>query len=110
MGARHYEDIIGTYLVNLSKQKLAERESEEAAGYLKLLADFERMADHGVAIAKCADEIEAKKLEFSPEAQNEIRVLTAALVEVVSLCVSSFEARYFEAARRIEPRDRVTGN
>ncbi|MGN0940548.1 MAG: Na/Pi cotransporter family protein [Selenomonadaceae bacterium] len=106
----HYEDIIGTYLVNLSKQKLAERESEEAAGYLKLLADFERMADHGVAIAKCADEIEAKKLEFSPEAQNEIRVLTAALVEVVSLCVSSFEARDIEAARRIEPLDRVIGN
>ena len=31
----HYEDILGTYLVKLSAQKMGEKESEEAAELLK---------------------------------------------------------------------------
>ena len=44
----HYEDVIGTYLVKLSAQKMGEAESEEATELLKTIGDFERISDHAV--------------------------------------------------------------
>ena len=49
----HYEDILGTYLVKLSTQKMGRDESEEATELLKTIGDFERVSDHCSNIAVC---------------------------------------------------------
>mgnify|MGYP001520487907 CR=1 FL=1 len=41
----HYEDILGTYLVQLSARKMGVDESEEATELLKSIGDFERISD-----------------------------------------------------------------
>ena len=46
----HYEDILGTYLVQLSARKMGVDESEEATELLKSIGDFERISDHAVNI------------------------------------------------------------
>lgn len=44
----HYEDILGAYLVNLGTHPISEVDSREAAKLLKIIGDFERVADHAV--------------------------------------------------------------
>ena len=63
----HYEDLIGTYLVKLSAQKINENDSMTAAEYLRLISDFERIADHSVNIINSVTELREKELELSPE-------------------------------------------
>ena len=80
----HYEDILGTYLVKLSTQKLGRDESEEATELLKTIGDFERISDHAVNILSSAEEMEQKGLTFSGSALNELAILTSAIREILS--------------------------
>ena len=72
----HYEDILGTYLVKLSAQKMGRDESEEATELLKTIGDFERISDHAVNILSSAEELERKGLTFSGSALNELSFLS----------------------------------
>lgn len=56
----HYEDIIGSYLVKLSARKIGESDSALAAEYLRIIGDFERIADHSVNILESAEEMQQK--------------------------------------------------
>ena len=42
----HYEDILGTYLVNLSTRQISEADSREAAG-TRMVTSFSRKLDRG---------------------------------------------------------------
>ncbi len=79
----HYEDILGTYLVQLSARKMGVDESEEATELLKSIGDFERISDHAVNILESAEELRGKSLAFSAAAAREYDVLAAALAELV---------------------------
>ena len=89
----HYEDIIGTYLVKLSARRMGEAESEEATELLKSIGDFERISDHAVNILASAEEIDEKKLTFSPSAESERDGLFAARKRILDLSLDAFERR-----------------
>ena len=103
----HYEDILGTYLVKLSTQGNSEDTSAEAAGLLKLINDFERIGDHALNFVESAEEIRTKDLKFTAEAMAELDVISAAVEEVVSMAVSSFQNGDLTAASRVEPLEEV---
>ncbi len=69
----HYEDILGTYLVQLSARKMGVDESEEATELLKSIGDFERISDHAVNILESAEELRGKSLAFSAARRARIR-------------------------------------
>ena len=75
----HYEDIIGTYLVQLSSRTMSQCESEEATELLKTIGDFERISDHAVNVLESAEELREKGLAFSGTAQEEYGVLAGAV-------------------------------
>ena len=56
-----YEDALGSYLVKLTGQQLSEHDNRLLNTLLYSLSDIERMADHAMAIAKAAREMEEKK-------------------------------------------------
>ena len=101
----HDEDILGTYLVKLSTQAIGDRESREAAMLLKVISDFERIADHGVNILESAEELQEKGLRFSEEAAEELRVLTAAVDEILDLALNAFLDG--EKPELVEPLEQV---
>ena len=103
----HYEDILGTYLVKLSAQKMGRDESEEATELLKTIGDFERISDHAVNILSSAEELERKGLTFSGSALNELSVLTAAVREILSLSLKAFSGQDPAAAQQVEPLEQV---
>ena len=101
------EDWLGNYLIRLSAQPLSQADSEEAAKLLKVIGDFERIADHAVNLLDSAEELRDKQLAFSEAARRELSVLTAAVREVLQLALTAFTQNDLEAAFRVEPLKEV---
>ncbi len=103
----HYEDIIGSYLVKLSARKIGERDSALAAEYLRIIGDFERIADHSVNILESAEEMQQKGIAFSAAALQEYATMAGAVREVTALAYDSFVSGDVQAARQVEPLEQV---
>ena len=103
----HYEDVVGTYLVKLSAHKMGDAESEEATELLKNIGDWERISDHAVNILESAEELQAKHLTFSENAQAELATLTAAIQEILALAEAAFTQNDVTIAAKVEPLEQV---
>lgn len=103
----HYEDIIGSYLVKLSARKIGENDSALAAEYLRLIGDFERIADHSVNVLEAAEEMRRKGIAFSPAAQEEYAVMADAVREVTALAYDAYVSGDLSAAEKVEPLEQV---
>lgn len=103
----HYEDIIGSYLVKLSARKIGDSDSALAAEYLRIIGDFERIADHSVNILESAEEMQQKGIAFSAAALQEYATMAGAVREVTALAYDSFVSGDVQAARQVEPLEQV---
>ncbi len=104
----HYEDIIGTYLVELSsKNTLNETESKEVSKMLKVIDDLERLADHAINIVEDSKEIRSQNLTLSEEAVRELDKMTGAVNEIVALAIKAFKENSLELALKIAPLEEV---
>ena len=103
----HYEDLLGSYLVKLSSLPISAQDSTEAAMLLKALNDFERIGDHSLNILEAAEELHEKELAFSKAAWHELRVLMAAVDEIISLSFDAFRNNDLEKAYQVEPLEQV---
>ena len=103
----HYEDIIGTYLVKLSSQKLSEDDNMTSAEFLKLITDFERIADHSVRIVDAVIEMDEKKIVFSDGAVAELNVLERAIRHITLLAYNAFVNKDIDSAFKVEPLEQV---
>ncbi len=102
-----YEDILGTYLVNLSARPLSEADSMEAAKLLKMIGDFERIADHAVNLLESAEELQSKRIKLTKAAAGELATLSAAIQDIVSLTLTAFLENDLTAAAKVEPLEQV---
>ena len=98
-----YEDKLGTYLVQITRLELTKQQNIMVGKYLHSITDFERMSDHALNIAECAQEMHDKKLSFSKYATHELSVLRSAVSEIVALAVKAFVDDDLSVAYRIEP-------
>lgn len=103
----HYEDILDSYLVKLSTQAINESDSAEAAGLLKLIGDFERIADHAANIIESAEEMQEKGITFTDGAKDELAVICSAVEEVVIYARDAFANNDLTAAAHVEPLEEV---
>jgi phosphate:Na+ symporter len=102
-----YEDALGSYLVKISGTELDPADSKQITKLLHMIGDFERISDHAVNILESAEEMRDKKIEFSKEAQGELRVLRAAVKEILELTERAFENNDITIAAEIEPLEQV---
>ena len=102
-----YEDSLGTYLVKISNKNTSEADSREVSELLHMLSDFERLSDHAVNIVETAEEIREKELKFSDEAVSEIKVMIAAVREILDMSISAFENNDLRKAVEVEPLEQV---
>ena len=100
-----YEDKLGTYLVQITRLELTKQQNIMVGKYLHSITDFERMSDHALNIAECAQEMHDKKLNFSKYATHELSVLRSAVSEIVALAVKAFVEDDLSVAYRIEPSE-----
>ena len=102
-----YEDALGTYLVKLSGMNLSVSDNRILNTLLYTVSDIERMADHAMAIAKAALEMEEKKIEFSNQAKGELAVLEQAVLDIVDRTVAAYGTFNLDKAIKIEPQEQV---
>ena len=103
----HYEDILSTYLVHLSARQINEQDSAEAAELLKMIGDFERIADHGVNLLESFEELQSKGLSLTKEARQEYNVLSKAVGEILDISLAAFLHNDASAALSVEPLEQV---
>jgi len=103
----HYEDILGSYLVKLSARRISTGDSNAAAELLRLIGDFERIADHGANLIESAQELQAKGLAFSGPAAQELKVLFAAAREILDTTMAAYQQQDIMLASRVEPLEQV---
>ena len=103
----HLEDILGTYLVKLTSRQLGENESAKATEYMKVIGDYERIADHAVNILESAEELVQKGIVFSGQAQKEYDLIAEAVEEILDLSYTAFMDTDLRAARKTEPLEQI---
>ena len=103
----HLEDVIGTYLLKLTSRHLSEEESARATEYMKLIGDYERIADHAVNILESAEEMKSKNVIFSENAAAEYKTICDAVTEILDLSYQAFSKDDIQLARKTEPLEQV---
>lgn len=103
----HLEDVLGTYLIKLTSTQLGEKESAKATEYMKMIGDYERIADHAVNILESAEELHQKGIVFSGQAQKEYDLLSDAVKEILDLSYSAFRDTDLISARKTEPLEQI---
>ena len=103
----HYEDKLGTFLVQLSAEQLSDSDSLRVSNMLHCIGDFERLGDHAVNILESAEELHRKKLVFSAATQAELDTLAAAITEILGLASSAYTRNDPALAGRIEPLEQT---
>jgi phosphate:Na+ symporter len=102
-----YEDMLSTYLVKLSSYQVSDADNAEAAKLLRLIGEFERIADHSINIAESAEELASKNIAFSAAAKKELKVMTDAVTEILDLTLKSFTENNLETVKEVEPLEEV---
>lgn len=102
-----YEDQIGTYLVRLSTTDLNQQDSHNLSILLHCITDFERISDHAYNLMLTAKGMHEDNKTFSNKAQEELRVFSDAVKEIVEMSVRVFQNEDLELAKSVEPLDEV---
>ena len=105
--ADHYEDILGSFLVKLSRNQISDSDSIEVSRLLKAIGDFERISDHSVNILESAEELNEKGIVFTPDAKKELDNLCDAVSEILTLAYTAFINNDLAVAKCIEPLEQV---
>ncbi len=102
-----YEDKTSTYLVKLAAKQLSSKDSRIVTELLHCIGDFERISDHALNIAEAAKEIYDKEIQFSEKAQADLKIITAAVSEVLSFATKALKEEDLVAAKSVEPLEQV---
>ena len=105
-----YEDKLGTYLVHITSHELDPELNGAVGKYLHTINDFERISDHALNIAECAQELHEKQISFSEAGSRELNVLISAVREIISISIDAFVRNDLETAYRVEPLEELIDN
>ncbi len=102
-----YEDIIGSYLIKLSRDFLSDGQSSEVSRILKNIGDLERISDHAVNLVESAEELGGKGIYLSEDAEREIELMYDATLEIVYLSHKALTEGDMTAAVSVEPLEEI---
>ena len=98
---------ISNYLIKMTDQELGDEESHAVTELLNFVTEFERIGDYAVNIQEKAVELSEKEASFSENAQNELKLLDAALEQILTRTNDAFENDDVQLARQVEPLEEV---
>ncbi len=102
-----YEDKISTYLVKLAGVNLTNDDSKQVTELLHCVGDIERISDHAVNITEALEELNTKEFAFSDSAIKDVRVISAAVNEILELSAQALASNDLDIARSVEPLEQV---
>lgn len=105
-----YEDRLSSYLVKLSSNAVSAGDSLKISKMLHAIGNLERLGDHAVNILEVSEELHNKRLWFSEQATAELKVLTSAIEEILTLTTDAYTKEDVSLAERVEPLEEVIDN
>lgn len=94
---------ITSYLLKIADLELNENESRDVSELLKFVSEYERVGDYAMNLHESGGEMRDREMTFSTEAQQELAVLKAALMEVLDVANTAFFENDSAIAFRVEP-------
>ena len=98
-----YEDRLGDYLVQISQRGVSMADIHTVSRLLHAIGDFERIGDHSLNLQESAREIHEKDIHFSDAANEELRILIAALKDIMERAFHCSSSSDVAAALTVEP-------
>jgi phosphate:Na+ symporter len=86
-----YEDVLNSYLINLSNKSLTQQDSKKVTAMFHNSSDIERIADYGMNIARTFFEKNTKGIDFSSQGNNEIEEIKETVFDTLILTVNILE-------------------
>lgn len=105
-----FEDTINGYLLKISKSSVTGSDSRMVSKMMHCIGNFERISDHAVNLVESAQEVNDKKINFSDECINEIRIITEAVAENIDRAFESYNLNDLQIAHKVEPLEEVIDN
>lgn len=102
-----FEDRLGSYLVRLHTKQLSAAENQQSAKYLNYLSNVERISDHSVKVAELALELYEKKINFSPQALQDLTICIEAVKEICDLTQNAMENMDYMLAGKVKPLEEI---
>jgi phosphate:Na+ symporter len=97
---------ITDYIVRIQQNALHARESGKASVLLQTINDLERIGDHAENIYELGDYIISHKVEFSHEAQEELKKMISLADETIQLALQALEHDDHKAAQKVLENER----
>lgn len=102
-----FTDKADNYLIELSKNIETENDNRHRSLLMQCIRDVERIGDYATNFDELAKKMHDTEVEFSESAQQELGILSDAVLEILRLTVEAINADNDYIARRIEPLEEV---
>ena len=102
-----YEDKLGDFILRLLASDALPAQERMAEKVLSCISDMERLGDHAQNVADLATEMHEKKQVFSPEAADELALISRAIRQITGYASSAFCDNDTQLALQVEPLENV---
>lgn len=97
------EDRLNAYLVKITDCELTDFENRRVTELLHLSSEFERIGDYTMNLIEDAEKLHANSVSFSPQAINELDVISRACEEIIGMAIDCVEQNDAVLAAKVEP-------
>ncbi len=98
-----FADASSQFLIGLSKVVETEKDNRQVDMLMQAVPNFERVGDYATNFVEMAQKLHAEQATFSENARKELRILSDAVDEILSITVDAFRYDDNEKAKAIEP-------
>jgi phosphate:Na+ symporter len=102
-----FADSADHFLIGLSKAVETEADDRQVDMLLQTVPNFERIGDYATNLVELAQRLQDEKTEFSDMAKQELKIMAAAVNDILSVTTTAFITDDNEAAKSIEPLEEV---
>lgn len=102
-----YEINLTAYLTKVSDTQLSQSDNEKSAAYFHLVNNIERIGDYCDNIRESIEKLINGKIQFSPDAEEGLKVLFNAVENIMELTFQAFTWDDISLVCKIEPLEEV---
>ena len=95
------------FLIGLSKVVEREADDKQLDMLMQSVPSFERIGDYATNLVELSQRLQDNKAEFSESAKQELKLIFAAVNEILDITVTAFAQNDNAAAKNVEPLEEV---